>query len=101
MLNDFTVSVNMVLIVQSGLCDCFSDGATAYSRARYGQGPASQKIILDDVGCIGTETNLGQCNYTALGLSNCDHTEDAGVMCHPGKSTYVPVRSRCYWTQFL
>lgn len=69
------------------MCDSFSDGATAYSRARYGQGPASQKIILDDVGCIGTETNLGQCNYTALGLSNCDHTEDAGVMCHQGKST--------------
>ena len=64
---------------------CISDGATAYSRARYGQGPASEKIILDDVGCIGTETNLGQCNYTALGLSNCDHTEDAGVRCNPGK----------------
>lgn len=37
------------------------------------------------MGCIGTETNLGQCNYTALGLSNCDHTEDAGVRCNPGK----------------
>lgn len=61
-----------------------TDQATAYSRARYGQGPASQKIILDDVGCIGTETNLGQCNYTGLGLSNCDHTEDAGVSCLSG-----------------
>ncbi|XP_056011221.1 deleted in malignant brain tumors 1 protein-like [Ostrea edulis] len=60
-----------------------TDGATAYSHARYGQGAASQKIILDDVSCIGTETNLGQCNYTALGLSNCDHTEDAGVRCNP------------------
>lgn len=69
------------------MCGSFSDQATAYSRARYGQGPASQKIILDDVGCIGTETNLGQCNYTGLGLSNCDHTEDAGVSCLSGKST--------------
>ncbi|XP_062572436.1 deleted in malignant brain tumors 1 protein-like [Saccostrea cucullata] len=60
-----------------------TDGATAYSRARYGQGSPNQKIILDDVGCIGTETNLGQCNYTGLGLSNCDHTEDAGVRCYP------------------
>ena len=38
-------------------------------------------IYLDDVGCEGTETNLTQCSHRGVGISNCRHTEDAGVIC--------------------
>ena len=36
-------------------------------------------IHLDNVQCTGSEENITQCSYvTAI---NCDHSEDAGVIC--------------------
>ncbi|XP_071157151.1 scavenger receptor cysteine-rich domain-containing protein DMBT1-like [Mytilus edulis] len=58
-----------------------TDGATAVLRAKYGQG--SGKIIMDNVVCVGTETNLGQCTFNGFGNNNCGHNEDAGVRCQP------------------
>lgn len=52
-------------------------------RAKYGQG--SGKIIMDNVVCVGTETNLGQCTFNGFGNNNCGHNEDAGVRCQPSK----------------
>ena len=58
----------------------FSDqNATARSRAFFGQG--TDPIVLDDVRCIGTESRLIDCPYTAT--HNCVHFEDAGVTCQP------------------
>uniref|UniRef100_A0A8D0HLT9 Deleted in malignant brain tumors 1 protein n=1 Tax=Sphenodon punctatus TaxID=8508 RepID=A0A8D0HLT9_SPHPU len=54
--------------------------------AHFGQG--SGKIILDNVGCTGSETNLWQCRHTGLLNHNCGHAEDAGVIC----SDFLPVR---------
>ena len=54
-------------------------GAVAYTGAQFGQGTGP--IHLDDVGCSGSETVLLQCSYSAT--SNCAHSEDAGVLCHP------------------
>ena len=62
---------------------CFA-GATAYLFARYGQGTGP--IYLDDVSCIGTESRLVDCRYTAN--HNCIHLEDAGVSCR-GKESEV------------
>ena len=39
----------------------------------------SRHIILDDVMCTGNEDNILDCNYNSV--SNCDHSEDAGVVC--------------------
>ncbi|XP_052789120.1 deleted in malignant brain tumors 1 protein-like [Mya arenaria] len=61
-----------------------TDGAVAFGRAKYGQG--NNTILLDQVNCTGTETNLGQCSSNPPLLHNCDHSEDAGVRCSGGQS---------------
>ena len=58
---------------------CCPTGATAYSRAFYGQGTGS--ILLDNVGCTGSETRLWDCPNNGVGSHNCAHSEDAGASC--------------------
>ena len=57
-------------------------GAIAVKGAEFGEG--NGLILLDDVMCRGSESSLLSCprrNNAALLSSNCDHTEDAGVIC--------------------
>ena len=63
------------------MLDCFSMHAGAASRccARYGQGTG--QIVLDNLGCVGTETSLFSCPGNAVGVHNCAHSEDVGVVC--------------------
>ena len=57
--------------------DDFPLDATAYSSAHFGQGNGS--ILLDDVACVGNESRLVDCQYTAI--HNCVHNKDAGISC--------------------
>lgn len=51
----------------------------APSAARFGQG--YEPIWLDDVNCTGSEAALSECRARPWGVSNCNHKEDAGVVC--------------------
>ena len=63
-------------------------GAIARSSAYFGRGIGS--ILLDNVGCSGTESRLIDCSHNPIGSHDCSHTEDAGVTCRPLPTTPPP-----------
>lgn len=48
-------------------------------KAFYGRG--HDQIWLDDVECAGDEKFLTDCRHRGLGENDCDHNEDAGLLC--------------------
>uniref|UniRef100_A0A8C5R2Y6 SRCR domain-containing protein n=1 Tax=Leptobrachium leishanense TaxID=445787 RepID=A0A8C5R2Y6_9ANUR len=58
--------------------DC-GTAVSSHVRAHFGQGEG--KIFLDDVQCVGNEFFLGECTHRGLDSHNCEHGEDAGVIC--------------------
>ncbi|ELW56441.1 Scavenger receptor cysteine-rich domain-containing group B protein [Tupaia chinensis] len=52
-------------------------GATGLGHFGYGRGP----VLLDNVGCAGTEASLSDCFHLGWGQHNCGHHEDAGALC--------------------
>ena len=58
----------------------FSEALEATTGARFGRG--SGEILLDDVACTGCDTTLVGCTHRGIGEHNCNHGEDAGVVCN-------------------
>ncbi|XP_070770897.1 macrophage receptor MARCO [Enoplosus armatus] len=44
-------------------------------------GGGSGRIWLDDLRCLGTESDVFTCLHSGVGINNCQHSEDAGVQC--------------------
>ena len=57
----------------------FSKALSAPKKARFGAG--SGPIWFDDVQCVGTEDSLTNCPHRGWNIHNCDHNEDASVIC--------------------
>ncbi|XP_022096135.1 uncharacterized protein LOC110982186 [Acanthaster planci] len=69
----------------------FTNGAArAAVLAEFGQG--LDPIYLDEVACTGTESRLVNCSNAGWGTSDCNHAEDAGVVCLPNEEPEVTVR---------
>ena len=47
--------------------------------ATFGQGMGI--IVLDEINCTGTERRLIDCPHNGVGITDCAHDEDAGVVC--------------------
>ncbi|XP_078391152.1 scavenger receptor cysteine-rich type 1 protein M130-like [Cetorhinus maximus] len=56
-----------------------------YSTRSFGEG--SGRIWLDEIECISHESTIWQCRTDPWGQHNCNHREDAGVLCSGGKIT--------------
>ena len=57
----------------------FLDAVSAPISAHFGAG--SGQIWLDDVRCSGSESSIVNCLHNSWGVQNCDHDEDASVIC--------------------
>ena len=60
----------------------FSDGE-AVCCGHYGEGTG--RIWLDEVECNNSNSNILMCDHKGLGVDDCGHYEDAGVICHNGE----------------
>ena len=59
----------------------FCTVATVLSyNARFGQGEGP--IHLDNVQCTGEEESLLDCHHRGIGIHDCQHYEDASVICY-------------------
>ncbi|TRZ03033.1 hypothetical protein DNTS_001871 [Danionella cerebrum] len=55
------------------------DAVEATGLAYFGQGAGP--ILMDETACTGTESSLMDCRTAGWGVNNCQHSEDAGVIC--------------------
>ena len=63
----------------------FSRALQAVRSANFGKGTGL--VLLENVGCRGNEKTLVNCSHNGWGKNNCDHYEDAGVVCSSGNNT--------------
>ena len=69
-----------VLACSNNICQlqAYTTGVIFYSSAHFGQGTGP--ILLDNLGCSGSESRLVECSYDSH-TADCSHSEDAGVRC--------------------
>nr|XP_010303738.1 PREDICTED: deleted in malignant brain tumors 1 protein [Balearica regulorum gibbericeps] len=65
----------------------------AVSEAQFG--PGSGNILLDDVQCRGDEADLWECSHRGIAVHNCQHKEDASVICAVFQRFYTLTGNTC------
>ena len=73
--DDWSIQDARVVCHQLG----YLDAIAAPSTAHYGEGTGP--IWLDNVQCLGTESDIFDCVHNGIGVHNCGHYEDASVEC--------------------
>ncbi|XP_011067081.1 PREDICTED: uncharacterized protein LOC105153749 isoform X4 [Acromyrmex echinatior] len=86
--DDFTNATAVVI------CRSLGYGGIAIAKKNGFFGPGQGPIWLDEVFCHGNESQLYRCEHNHWGQHNCDHNEDAGVICSPGD---VNDAEQSYW----
>ena len=66
---------------------------TGSSRVSAYFGEGSGLILLDNVNCYGRESSIFECNHNTFGEHDCEHCEDAGVVCFGESSRGVIIIS--------
>ncbi|XP_028558058.2 uncharacterized protein LOC114581729 isoform X3 [Podarcis muralis] len=69
------------LVDAAVVCRELGCGAPLLSPGNARYGPGSGPIWLDDVNCTGAEFTLQNCRSQPWGTHNCNHHEDASVIC--------------------
>ncbi len=87
MLINTLFSCLFIILTVTCLCSLAHAGAVALSSATFGVGFG--EIYLDDVECIGTESQLVNCPH--ITEHNCGHSEDAGVRCLEGTACTMEI----------
>ena len=72
----------------------FSIALSAPKRAAFGRGTGT--IWMDNVHCDGTEASIDDCNHNGWGDHNCEHSEDASVVC-AGEARASSKALLCMW----
>ena len=57
------------------------DSVSDSDSSLFGSGASSQRIRLDDLTCSESELQLDDCSHAGIGIHNCDHSEDVGIIC--------------------
>ncbi|KAI4885668.1 hypothetical protein NFI96_026600, partial [Prochilodus magdalenae] len=73
--DDFNIHAAQVVCRELG----YSEAVSWHPSAKYGKGEG--RIWFDNVHCTGKEKTLAQCDSNGIGVSDCKHTEDVGVVC--------------------
>ena len=63
-----------------------------YTNATFGEGTG--EIILDNVNCTGSESNIAFCQHNGYLSHNCEHRQDAGVTCEGFGNCIFSLNSR-------
>ena len=54
----------------------------------FGGGASFTPIHLDDVRCLGNESSLLNCTHRGIGVHDCDHQQDVGIICQQSQGKY-------------
>jgi len=73
-------------------------GGIAYSDAHFGTG--SGQIVLDDVRCSSSSSQLLECSTRPILSHNCLHSADAGVGCE-GSIICLKFKHYCVYNSFV
>uniref|UniRef100_A0A7N6BIC5 SRCR domain-containing protein n=1 Tax=Anabas testudineus TaxID=64144 RepID=A0A7N6BIC5_ANATE len=63
------------------VCRELGCGAALHASNSAHFGPGTGRIWLSGVDCSGSEISLSECKHSGFGNNNCEHSQDAGVLC--------------------